>query len=281
MSDPAPPSLADLRVEIDRIDSAMHGLLIERGRIIERLIEAKARQGGGSSFRPAREAAMMKALAERHEGALPLDTVEGIWRIIISTFTYLQSPHAVHVDFSRGEAAMRDSARFHFGFTVPCQPHFGAGAVIAAVAAAPMDLGLFAIDAGPGAWWTALEPAQAPKIIARLPFVERADHPAGMPVYVIAKPLADGGARDVVLEAVALDRWRGGYPQALGGLGAEIVGNAALGVGLSLLVARPGGLAASAVSEVLRLAGASDMRSVEVGAHAARFDASGLRTGAA
>ena len=51
---------------------------------------------------------MMRALAERHRGLLPLDTVEGIWRIIISTFTYVQSPYRVHVDVSRGDAAMRD-----------------------------------------------------------------------------------------------------------------------------------------------------------------------------
>ena len=50
------PTLADLRTEIDRIDSAMHELLIDRGRIIDQLIEIKARQGGGSAFRPAREA---------------------------------------------------------------------------------------------------------------------------------------------------------------------------------------------------------------------------------
>jgi len=49
----ARPTLADLRAEIDRIDAAMHGLLMERGRIIDRLIEIKARQGGGSAFRPA------------------------------------------------------------------------------------------------------------------------------------------------------------------------------------------------------------------------------------
>ena len=58
-------------------------------------------------------------------------------------------------------------------------------------------------------WRLALARPDAPKVIARLPFVERPDHPAGMPILVIAKPLADGAARDVVLEAVTVDRWRG------------------------------------------------------------------------
>ena len=65
--------------------------------------------------------------------------------------------------------------------------------------------------------------SQAPKVIARLPFVERPDHPAGMPVFVISKPLADGGAREIVLESINLDRWRPDYPPALSALGAEIV----------------------------------------------------------
>jgi chorismate mutase len=276
--EPAAESLGQLRVEIDRIDAAMHALLMERGRIIDRLIAIKGREGG-SAFRPAREAAMMRALVERHQGHLPLDTVESIWRIIISTFTYVQSPYSVHVDVSRGDAAMRDSARFHFGFTVPCMPHMSANGVIGAVAAAAGDLGMFALDGGPsaGAWWMRLTGADAPKIIARLPFVERPDHPAGMPIFVVARPLADGAARDVVLEAVTLDRWRGGYPQAIAALAGEIIGNAADSMGLSLLIARPGGLREGAGGLALSQAGAADVRSVEVGAHAACFDGSKLR----
>jgi len=272
-------TLADLRVEIDRIDKAMHELLIERGEIIDRLIAIKKAQGGGSAFRPLREAQMMRALAERHHGLLPLDTVESIWRVIISTFTYVQAPYRLHVDVARGDAPMRDSARFHFGFTVPCVTHIGAEGVIRAVEEAEGDLGMFAIDGGAsaGAWWMRLAPERAPKVIARLPFIERRDHPAGMPVFVISKPLSDGGARDVVLEAVQIDRWRDAYSPALQALGAEILGNAAAGMGLSLLVARPGGLGDDAVLEALGDVGGQDLRRQEIGAHAARFDASLLR----
>jgi chorismate mutase len=271
-------TLAGLRVEIDRIDADMHALLIARGEIVDRLIQVKAQQGGGSAFRPGREAEMMRRIAERHRGLLPLDTVEGIWRIIISTFTYVQSPYRVHIDVSRGDAAIRDSTRFHFGFTVPCVPHMSAAGVMDAVTSANGDLGMFALDGGPGAgaWGMRLAPPSAPKVIARLPFVERGDHPAGMPAFVIAKPLADGGARQVVLEAATLDRWRGGYPQAIADIGGEIIGNAADGMGLSLLIARPGDLSPSAAASALSAAGADDVRTVEVGAHAARFDASGV-----
>jgi hypothetical protein len=120
-------------------------------------------------------------------------------------------------------------------------------------------------------------PADAPKIIARLPFVERTDHPAGLPAFVISKPLVDGGAREVVLESVTLDRWRADVPGAMRQIGAEVIGSAANGMGLSLLVARPGNIPADAVSEALRSAGGADVRATEVGAHADRFDASALR----
>jgi len=265
--------LAKLRVQIDQIDKAMHDLLIERGSIIDRLIEIKARQGEGSAFRPAREASMMQAIIERHRGRLPLDTVEAVWRIIISTFTYVQVPYSVHIDVSRGDAATRDSARFHFGFTVRCVMHQSPREVIDAIAGSTGDLGMFALDGGAGAWWTALTPPSAPKVIARLPFVARPDHPAGMPVFVPSNPLAEGSARDIVLESVRLDRWRSDFPRVLGTIRAEVIRSAADAVGLALLISRPGMSPQDAVSATLRSAGGDDVRSAEVGAHAKRLEA--------
>ena len=112
MPDPSPTApvpLAQLREEIDRIDEGMHRLLMERGQIIDTLVAVKRSQGteGSSAFRPAREAAMMRHLVDRHRGLLPVDTVEGIWRVIISTFTYVQAPYAVHADVASGEAVAR------------------------------------------------------------------------------------------------------------------------------------------------------------------------------
>ena len=82
---------------------------------------------------------------------------------------------------------MRDSARFHFGFTVPYLPHPSAADVIDAVAHSRGDLGIFRLDQGAsaGAWWRALADGAAPKVIARLPFIERPDHPAGLPAATL------------------------------------------------------------------------------------------------
>ena len=279
----ARPSLADLRREIDRIDEAMHRLLMERGEIIATLIAVKKSDETGSAFRPGREAEMMRRLAGRHAGLLPLDTAEGIWRVIIGTFTYVQKPYAVHADISGGDAPMRDSARFHFGFTVPFRTHASASEVIAAVAASAGDLGMFRSDQGAqaGAWWTALADPAAPKIIARLPFIERPDHPAGAPVFVVAKPLADAAARERVLVALRVERWQASIPPTLARLGAAAISSAASENGLSLLVEGPGELGPVRLSEAISDAGVSVQGASEVGSHAERFavEARGPQTG--
>ncbi len=269
-SSPQPLSLADLRTEIDRIDTSMHELLMERSRVIERLIAVKKTQVSGSAFRPGREAEMMRRLSLRHKGLLPLDTAESIWRVIIATFTYVQAPYRVHADISGGDAPMRDSARFHFGFTAPYQPHPDARAVMESVAASAGDLGIFRIDQGAsaGAWWRALTPPEAPKIIARLPFIERPDHPAGTPVYVIARPLADAAVREVVLYAATVERWTPAMATALSACLGEVSASAAVGSGLSLLIAVDGETQGSQVRAAL---GGAEI--TEIGSHAARFSA--------
>lgn len=268
----AAASLAALRQNIDRIDESIHRLLMERGDIIENLIATKAKQGGGSAFRPGREAEMMRRLVQRHGGLLPLDTVESIWRIIIGTFTYVQSNYAIHVDVSAGDSAMRDSARFHFGFSPPFIPHHGPEAVVAAVAASAGDLGLVRVTTGvgDGPWWVGLEEPDAPKIIARVPFVERPDHPAGIPLFVVSRPLAEAAATDVQLFVARIDRWRDILPGAVHANGGMIVGNAASDYGLSLLLSFPGSDGLERSKAALAAAGV-DGRPAFVGSHAEPF----------
>lgn len=269
---PDQPTLADLRAEIDRIDEAMHRLLMERGEIIGRLIRVKRTAETGSAFRPAREADMMRRLVERHRGILPLDTAESILRVIIATFTYVQAPFRVHADVSAGEPAMRDSARFHFGFTVPFEGHLGAAGVISALAAAPGDLGLIPATAtGAGAWWSALEPEDAPKIIARLPFVERADHPAGLPVFAIAHPHPDAIITEVTVWSIRVAGWGVRAAQAVATLAEVIAVPDRAFDGAALLVSVPQGRTLAEVMAALVNAGASVRGQALVGSHATRY----------
>ncbi|MGE4371904.1 MAG: chorismate mutase [Xanthobacter sp.] len=263
-------SLADLRAEIDRIDETMHRLLMERSEIIDRLVAVKRGASEGSAFRPAREADMMRRLVERHHGLLPLDTVESIWRVIIATFTYVQAPYSVHADLAVGEPAMRDSARFHFGFTVPFVPHMSAGAVIDAVAASTGDLGLLpAATSGGMAWWSALEGEGAPKIIARLPFVERADHPAGLPVFVVSHPINDAAVREVELYALRVTGWGAAAARAMPAcMDMLLAADAALD-GAALLLSVPPGHKVDEAVDALKGAGVSLRSVAHVGSHAA------------
>jgi chorismate mutase len=266
------PTLAQLRVEIDRIDEQMHGLLIARGEIIDRLIAVKKTEETGSAFRPAREADMMRRLVQRHHGNLPFDTVESIWRVIISTFTYVQAPFSVHADLSAGDALMRDSARFHFGFTVPFVPHMGAASVVEAVTTSRGDLGLIPAFAtsGAGPWWAALEFDSAPKIIARLPFVERANHPAAMPVFVVSRVAADAMVTEAEMWSLRASGWSAAAVNALAPL-ADVIAvpdRAFDGAGLLASVPR-GGI--DAVAEALVKTGASIRSKALVGGHATRY----------
>jgi chorismate mutase len=266
----APPSLADLRREIDRIDEGVHRLLMERGDIIDRLIATKRTQESGSAFRPAREADMMRRLVERHRGILPLDTVESIWRVIISTFTYVQAPYSVHADLTAGEAAVRDSARFHFGFTAPLVPHLGAAGVVAAVREKKSNMGMVpAISVpGAGAWWSLLEADDAPRIIARLPFIERPDHPAALPMFVITYPAADAVVKDVEVWSVKVAGWGPTAAHALDTVAPSIVAPDKGLDGAALLISLTKGRTLADITDALVGAGAS-VRTVRlVGSHA-------------
>src|SRR3954451_19497680 len=268
---PAPPSLQDLRKEIDAIDAQVHSLLMARGDIIDRLIQVKHTQEVGSAFRPAREADMMRRLVERHRGILPLDTIESIWRVIVSTFTYVQAPFSVHADISVGESMMRDSARFHFGFVVPYVSHFSAQAAVEAAARSKGDLALVSATSSRTPWWIELEATGAPKIIARLPFVERADHPAALPVFAVSRVADSALVTEVETFSVRVSGWNAQVARALSPL-AEIVAVPDTAFdGAALLISVTAASSLDKIKAALIEAGASVRSAALVGSHATRY----------
>ncbi|HEX3161100.1 MAG TPA: hypothetical protein VHQ92_00855, partial [Pseudolabrys sp.] len=207
------------------------------------------------------------------KGILPVDTAESIWRIIISTFTYVQAPFSVHADLSAGDALMRDSARFHFGFTVPFVPHMGAAGVVAAVSDSKGDLGLVsASDVGSaGAWWSALEFDAAPKIIARLPFVERPDHPAALPVFVLSRVAPDAMVTEAAVWSMRVSGWSAKAAEALSAQAEFIAVPDRAFDGAALLVTFPKDADLKSVSAALVKAGATVGSAALVGSHATRY----------
>ena len=277
---PTPHRLPICAREIDRIDEAMHALLIERSEIIENLIAVKSTQESGSAFRPAREASMMRQLVERHHGILPLDTVESIWRVIIATFTHVQAPYSVHADLTAGEAAMRDSARFHFGFTVPFVPHMGAAGVIAAVAASKGDLGLVPGDRG----------CRRRRLVDRARRRQRAEDHRAAALRRAARPSGlAAGLRDLAsgrrcdgrprsqVYSVRVSGWGAAAARTLSSLAEVIAVPDGAFDGAALLVSVPQGKSLADITEALVKAGASVRSSALVGSHATRYTVTGDR----
>jgi len=198
-----PQALAELRQKIDTIDAEMHRLLIERGAVVDSLIRIKGTGNPANAFRPGREADMMRRLVAAHDGALPVTTVEHIWREIITTFTRLQAPFDVAVDMSFEPEKMRDLARFYFGFSVNLAAMPDATSVVARVGQ-NTDLGVIALGRPQGerAWWRALVGASAPRIMSQLPFIRAKQRPANMPALVVSPPLVAPAPAEIRILAV-------------------------------------------------------------------------------
>src|SRR5204863_6581082 len=220
--------------------------------------------------RPAREASMMRELVQRHRGILPLDTIESIWRVIISTFTSVQALCSVHADISVSEPAMRDSVRFHFGFTVPYVAHFSAQAAVEAVAKSKGDLALVSATSSRTPWWIGLEADGAPKIIARLPFLERADHPAALPVFVVSRVADNAMVTEVETWSVRVSGWNADIARAVAPL-AEIVAVPDTAFDGAALLVSDAGSGFEKIKAALLEAGASVRSSALVGSHATRY----------
>jgi chorismate mutase / prephenate dehydratase len=216
MDSAAADPLQAIRRRIDAVDEEMHRLLIERSGVIAELIEIKGTSRPGAAFRPDREADLMRRLALRHEGVLPLVTVEHIWREIVTAFTAIQAPFGVAAGPCRDPLLMRDLVRFYFGFSVPVSTFATAAAAIEHVAMTGCDVAVVALDGGER-WWGLMADKLSPKVFAKLPFIEASSRPAAEPAYVIGPPLTPGAAPDMQVYAVSDDPKLDRAVHALGG----------------------------------------------------------------
>lgn len=191
------PTLAQLRARIDELDGEIHRLLIERGQVIDALIDAKRGQETGSAFRPAREAGMIRALLQRHTGRLPVETIVQIWRDIISTFTYLQAPYQLYVEaLDRRDVAER--VRAMFGFVVPLCSCPDAQSVCQALSDHPEALGIVSLD-GIQVWWRDLPSSQL-QVVGVLPDLSGALYDARVVGLIV-------GSTDIPTEGLPQSVW--------------------------------------------------------------------------
>lgn len=202
--------LTELRAKIDAVDESIHALLMQRAGVIDELIRIKgADKARGAAFRPGREAQMMQVLAERHGGSIPFSMIVHMWREIISTFTWLQAPYTVHI---AGDA-LRDMARYQFGFTVAMTTHPDATAAMQAARAEGNGIAVVALNDQSG-WWTDLDASAGLSVMTRLPVTSMPFETVD--AFVLAPPLSDPVPFDIRLytgiagKTDALDGWSGG-----------------------------------------------------------------------
>ncbi len=87
--------LAELRRQIDNVDSQLLELLNRRSRLSLAVGEAKSHEPGVTVFDPTREAQLLEALVKRNSGPLTGGHIVSIWREIMSASRSLQKPCTV------------------------------------------------------------------------------------------------------------------------------------------------------------------------------------------
>jgi len=194
------PDLGTLRAELDRIDDALHDLLMQRAELVARgITQAKT----GLALRPGREAQIIRRLLSRHRGALPQHTMVRLWRELLAGTTAIQGRYVVAVCDTDPQAAFTQCAREHFGALTPLRAHRSPAQAIAEVSAGTASVAVLPLpsetDSPREAWWTALMQKDEPRIhvIARLPFWDK--RPDGAPrvqALVVAASAPDASGRD-------------------------------------------------------------------------------------
>jgi chorismate mutase len=174
------PSLESLRKGIDRVDAKLHALLIARAGYSEAIALAKAANPvpGGLPVRAGREAQVMRALAARHTGSMPLGSVLRIWREIIGASASMQAPLKIAVAAADDPVEAFDVARGLYGTAAPLSLVESPRQVLRALSTGSAQLGVLP-EPGPedaAAWWVSLiDGPPGLRIIARLPYLRSAD----------------------------------------------------------------------------------------------------------
>jgi len=204
-----PGGLPALRAELDRIDDAIHALLMKRAKVVEHV----ARAGKRGAFRPGREASIIRRLLHSHSGSLPPQALVRIWRELLAGTTAMQGPFGVAVCEPGDGAAFTQVAREHFGALTPLHAYGSAAQVLADVSRGAAAVAVLPLpsetDTVRDAWWTGLLQNEQPRmyVVARLPFwAPRSEGAPAAQALVIATTEPDPSDRDRSVLGLELDK---------------------------------------------------------------------------
>ncbi|MDE0780161.1 MAG: chorismate mutase [Alphaproteobacteria bacterium] len=204
-----PDSLAPMRREIDSIDESLHDLLMRRADIVGEIGRQKA-SDGGPTFRPAREAQLLRRLLARHEGALPKSFLVRLWREIVASSTRLQGSFSAGYCPIEGQGDALRLANSQFGLDANVVRFSSAVQVISAVGRGDVSVGIVPLpyNSNSPEWWEEMQNAPKVRIVARLPwFVSSADAEEGVGAFVVStgEPEESGEDRSVLTFACGTD----------------------------------------------------------------------------
>lgn len=183
--------LPALRAELDRIDDAIHDLLMQRAGVVEHV----ARSGKPAAFRPGREASIIRRLLSRHQGSLPPVTLTRIWREMLAGTTAMQGGFSM----AAGDTGtLSQLAREHFGALTPLRAFNNPGQAMTDVSQGCSSVAVLPFPTDDETWWLSLmnlEPRL--HVIALLPFWR--PRPEGAPAVralVVASTPCDASGQD-------------------------------------------------------------------------------------
>jgi chorismate mutase len=215
LSDPSPNQLGQLRAQLDDLDDQIHDLLMRRAAVVEGV----ARDGGksGTKIRPGREAAILRRLLARHEGAMPRQAITRFWREMFAAALVIEGGQTVAVCDGDGGSDRLALAREHFGPLTPMRRHHNPAQTLADLARDTAQLAvlppLSEDDDGQGSWWPMLMGSGSHRlfVIAKLPFwTKRVEGAPLGEAYVVAaiRPDPSGDDRGLVALQLAADASR-------------------------------------------------------------------------
>jgi len=220
----APDNLASLRREIDSIDEKLHDLLMRRAEIVGEVGRQKA-SAGGPTFRPAREAQLLRRLLARHSGALPPSVVVRLWCEIVAASTRLQGDFSVACSPNGDDCGALRLAQSRFGLDANVSRLASLDQVVLAVGRGDATVGIVPLAHGSDGpdWWAGPNLHDGVFVVARLPwFVYDAQPETGGYVLGTTTPEESGDDRSVFTFASANDVSRGKLAEMAAANGLEI-----------------------------------------------------------
>ncbi|MEM6603582.1 MAG: chorismate mutase [Pseudomonadota bacterium] len=168
-----------IRAKIDQKDKELYDLLIDRTDLVMQIGAAKKHisqenSENNISFRPAREAQIMRSLLEKESGHLPKSVLISIWREMIASYCALQADFSVCYWGDLEPDPVRDMVRYYFGHTVNVKRCMTVTAVLNMISEKKATIGILPspdiANGNDANWW--LNIAGETSISGVLPFVK-------------------------------------------------------------------------------------------------------------